>query len=334
MVKRIWIIFMKDLRVNLKNFISVYIFVVPIIFAIAINLFTPGINDTTINLALLEGENPEQVAYFKNFAEVELFEDIDSIKNRVKSRDDIVAILPEEDKYYLMPQGNEPERVIELAKMLNAFYESDMQIENTNVEIKDFGRTVPPLKEQLVNTAMLFISILGGMLIAINIVEEKVDNTISAINLTPTDRTTFILGKSIIGLLLAIFGSLVLILITGFSNINFIQLIIVIFVSTLLSLMLGFIQGLNNNDIMNAAGSIKLLFLPLIAGVLAIELLADKWQKFFYWNPFYWAYKGNDAILSQTGSWNEILFYAGMVLLLSGIVYLFLAPKIREGLEG
>ena len=334
MFKRIWIIFMKDLKVNLKDFISVYIFVVPIIFAIAINLFTPGINDTTINLALLEGENPEQVAYLKNFAEVELFEDIDSIKNRVKSRDDIVAILPEKDEYYLMPQGNEPERVIELAKMLNAFYESDMQIENTNVEIKDFGRTVPPLKEQLVNTAMLFISILGGMLIAINIVEEKVDNTISAINLTPTERKTFILGKSIIGLLLAIFGSLILILITGFSNINFIQLIIVIFVSTLLSLMLGFIQGLNNNDIMNAAGSIKLLFLPLIAGVLAIELLADKWQKFFYWNPFYWAYKGNDAILSQTGSWNEILFYAGMVLLLSGIVYLFLAPKIRKGLEG
>lgn len=333
MLKRIWTIFTRDLKVNLKNFISIYIFIVPIIFAIAINIFTPGINDTTINLALLEGENPEQGTYFKNFADVELFENIDSIKDRVKERDNIVAILPDQEKYYIMPQGNEPERVIEFAKMLNAFYELDIQIEDTNAEIKDFGRTVPPLKEQLVNTAVLFISILGGMLIAINIVEEKVDNTISAVNLTPTTRKTFILGKSIIGLLLAIFGSLVLVFITGFSNINLIQLFTVVFVSTLLSLLVGFIQGLNNDDIMNAAGSIKLLFLPLIAGALAIELLADKWQKFFYWNPFYWAYKGNDAVLSQTGSWNQILFYSGMVLVLSGIVYIFLAPKIRAGLE-
>ncbi len=333
MLTRIWTIFTRDLKVNLKNFISIYIFIVPIIFAIAINIFTPGINDTTINLALLEGENPEQVAYFKNFADVELFENVDRIKDRVKERDNIVAILPDQEQYYIMPQGNEPERVIEFAKMLNAFYELDIQIEDTNAEIKDFGRTVPPLKEQLVNTAILFISILGGMLIAINIVEEKVDNTISAINLTPTTRKTFILGKSIIGLLLAIFGSLVLVFITGFSNINLIQLFTVVFVSTLLSLLVGFIQGLNNDDIMNAAGSIKLLFLPLIAGALAIELLADKWQKFFYWNPFYWAYRGNDVVLSQTGSWGEIFFYSAMVLILSGIVYLFLAPKIREGLE-
>ncbi|MFW6270946.1 MAG: ABC transporter permease, partial [Bacillota bacterium] len=70
MLTRIWTIFTRDLKVNLKNFISIYIFIVPIIFAIAINIFTPGINDTTINLALLEGENPEQVAYFKNFADV------------------------------------------------------------------------------------------------------------------------------------------------------------------------------------------------------------------------------------------------------------------------
>ena len=77
----------------------------------------------------------------------------------------------------------------------------------------------------------------------------------------------------------------------------------------------------------------KLLFLPLIAGVLAVEMLGDKWQKFFYWNPFYWAYRANDLILSQSGAWVQILKYSGIVLALSGIVYLFIAPRIRKGLE-
>lgn len=333
MFKRVLTIFTRDLKVNLKDFMSLYIMLVPILFALVINIFTPGINDSTVNLALLEKENPEQISYFKNFAKVEVFEHIDDIKERVNKRDNIVGILPEGDEYYIMTQGNEPEIIVEYAKLLNSFYKLDMKLEDSTAEIIEFGRTVPPLKKVLVNTAILFISILGGMLIALNIVEEKVDNTISAINLTPTTRNTFILGKSIVGLLLSIFGSIVMLLITGFRDINFIQLFMVVFVSTLLSLLIGFVQGLNNDDIMSAAGSIKLLFLPLIAGVIAIEVLADKWQKFFYWNPFYWAYKGNDIVLGQSGTWGEILFYSSMVLVLSGLVYLFLVPRIRKGLE-
>ena len=77
----------------------------------------------------------------------------------------------------------------------------------------------------------------------------------------------------------------------------------------------------------------RILKLNESAGVLAIEMLGDKWQKFFYWDPFYWAYKGNDITLSQSGTWGEILIYSSLVLLLSGIVYILLAPKIRKGLE-
>lgn len=333
MFKRIWTIFSRDLKVNTKDFLSLYIILVPIIFAVLINIFAPGINDTTVNLALLEDENKDQIDYLNQFANIELFKDEEEVKTRVEKRDNIVGILPDGDKYYILTQGNEPESVIEYAKLLNSFYELDIRPEDTNAEIIEYGRTTPPLKKTLVNTAILFISILGGMLIALNIVEEKVDNTISAINLTPTSRNAYIAGKSMMGILLAVLGSLALIYITGFSGINLMQIILVILVSSIISVLIGFIQGLTNEDIMNAAGSIKLLFIPLIAGVLAIELLSDKWQKFFYWNPFYWAYKGNDAVLSQTGTWGEVLMYSLFVFLISSLVFVLLAPKIRKGLE-
>ena len=333
MFRRIWTIFKRDLRVNSKDFISLYILVVPILFAVLINLFAPGINDTTINLALIEGENESQVEYFQQFAKVELFENKDDIKERVEKRDAMIGIIPENGQYYIMTQGNEPKGFVDYAKLLNSFYELDINIEDSNGELIEFGRTVPPLKKTLVNVSILFISILGGMLIALNIVEEKVDNTLSAINLTPTSRITFVLGISVMGILLSIFGSIALIFITGFGNVNLLQLLLVVLITSLLSILVGFIQGLTNKDIISAAGSIKLLFLPLIAGVLAIEMLADKWQKFFYWNPFYWAYKGNDVILSQSGTWGQILIYSGIVLALCGVVYFFLAPKIRKGLE-
>ena len=333
MIRRVWTIFKRDLKVNSKDFISLYILVIPILFGVLINLFAPGINDTTINLALIEGENQIQIEYFQQFAKVELFEDVEEIEERVKKRDAIIGIIPENGDYYIMTQGDEGEGIVDYAKLLKSFYELDINKEDSNGEIIEFGRTVPPLKKTLVNTSILFISILGGMLIALNIVEEKVDNTLSAINLTPTSRITFVLGKSMMGLFLSIFGTIALILITGFRDINILQLLLVVLVTSLLSILIGFIQGLTNKDIISAAGSIKLLFLPLIAGVLAIEMLSDKWQKFFYWNPFYWAYKGNDITLSQSGTWGEIFMYSGLVLLLSGVVYIFLGPRIRKGLE-
>lgn len=333
MFKKIWAIFIRDFKVNSRDFLALYILILPILFGIAINIFTPGINDTTVNLALIEDENEEKIAYYKDFAKVEVFKDVEGVKKRVNKRDNIVGILPKDDEYYILAQGNEPESVIEMAKLLKTYYELDVQIENTNAEIIKFGRTVPPLKKVLVNIAILFTSILSGMLIAINIVEEKADNTISAINVTTVSRLGFILGKSLIGMILSVFGSIVILLITGFTNVNMGQVILAIFACTLLSLLIGFIQGVNNDDIMSAAASIKLLFLPMIGAVAAIELLSDKWQKLFYWIPFYWTYKGNDAILSNTATWQQIIMYTVIVLALCGLVYFFLAPRIRKGLE-
>ncbi|WP_058484944.1 ABC transporter permease [Defluviitalea phaphyphila] len=333
MLKRIWIIFLRDLKVNLKDFLSLYIIIVPIIIAILINIFTPSINDTTINLALLKCENQEMIDYLEQFAHIELFDTVEEVKKRVEKRDNIIGILPEAKKHYIMTQGNEPEVIVEYAKLLKTFYELDIKMDDTNAEIIEFGRKVPPLKKTLVNLSILFISILGGMLITLNIIEEKMDNTISAINLTPTTRLTFLIGKSILGIFFSVFGSIALIFITGFREINILKLLLVILISSILSILLGIVQGLTNDDVMNAAGSVKLLFLPLIGGVLAIEMLGDKWQKFFYWDPFYWAYKGNDLVLSGTGTWSELLIYAGIIFILSVIVYVFIAKSIRKGLE-
>lgn len=333
MIKKIWTIFLRDLKVNKRDFLALYIIVFPIFFAIGINLLAPNINDTTINLALIEGENSAQVDYFKDFAKVEVFKDVEAIEKRVAKRDNIIGILPEGDDYYILNQGNEGEGVVVFAKALLTFYEQDVQISNTNAEIIEFGRTVPPLKKILVNIGILFISVLGGMLIAFNIIEDKVDRTIRAIHLSPVSRKVYIIGKSMTGVLLPIYGTIVLIWITGFGNINIGQIMMITLVSTILSLLIGFIEGIKNDDVINAATNIKMLFLPMGAGIVAIELLSDKWQKFFYWIPFYWSYKGNDSVLSQSATWQQISLYSVIVLGLSGIVYAYLAPKIRKGLE-
>lgn len=333
MLLKIWTIFLRDLKVNLRDFLSLYILVIPVLFALGINALVPSVNDTTVNLALLAGDNPELVADLEQYAKVELFNDVPSATKRVQERDNIVAILPEGDGYYILAQGNEPESIVEFTKLLKTFVELDVNVQNSSAAIESFGRTEPPLKKMLVNLSILFASVLGGMMISINIVEEKSDNTVSAINVTPISRTGFILGKSGIGVFLAVYGAVAILWITGYGDVNIGQLLVAMVSVTVLSLLVGFIQGINNDDVMNAAAGIKLLFLPLGAGVAAAELLNEEWQRLFYWVPYYWTYKGNDAILSYNATWPQILTYTAIVLVISGVVYLFLAPKIRAGLE-
>lgn len=334
MISKVLTVFSRDLKVSLRNFVALYIIVFPVVLGVAVNLFVPGVNESTVNLAMIKGENVRQIQYLKDYAEIEILGRAEDVEARVLERDDILGILPEGEKsYYILSQGDEPEYMLEFAKMLQVFYENKVTAEDSRAEIVEFGRTVPPMKKTLVSGAIMLYSVMGGMLIALNIVEEKADNTISAINVTPLSRMGYIAGKSLMGVLFPLVGTAIMLVITGFRDINFGQALTMVFVSSMVSVLVGFIEGVNNDDVINAAGNMKLLFLPLAGSIAAIELLSDRWQKFFYWSPFYWTYKGNELVLSKSGSWDEILLYAGIVLAISAVVFAVLAPRIRRGLE-
>ncbi len=174
MIKKVFLIFQRDLKTSVRSFITLYIILVPVIFAVIINVFSPGINDTTVEIVMLEGENTEQSEYFKQFAKVELLETLEDVEDRVRKRDNIIAVLPDRtDEYFILTQGDEPDFIVDYVRNLIAFDHYDIGMEDSIAEIVDYGREIPPLKKLMVNAAMIFTSILGGMIIALNIVEEK-----------------------------------------------------------------------------------------------------------------------------------------------------------------
>ncbi len=332
MIRKMFVIFGRDLKVNTRDFLSLYIMSVPFIFALLFNLLAPGVNDTTVNIALIESENVQLETYLKDFAKVSIFEDLEAVEERVNRRDDVFGYIREGDSYYVLQQGNESEGFVDYARLLFAFYNEDVLIENSTASIEDFGRVVPPLKKVLVNIAIMFTSIMGGMLIAMNIIEEKVDKTIRAIHLTPISKNGYVLGKGMMGLFIPIYGAIVLLLLTGFGSINWAQMALLVLVSSMTSLLVGYVMGLTNESFMDAAGSVKMLFLPLAAAVAVAELASDKWQWTVYWIPFYWTYLAADGILAYTSTWGFTLLASGIVFAISALVYVALVPKIKKGL--
>jgi len=332
-MKKIIAIFMRDIKSNTRDFIAMYILLIPFIFGVIINLLVPSVNETTLNFAFIEGENPSQVEYLENFAKITLVDDYQALEERVNRRDEVVGIFNDDGLYTILVQGNESEQTNKFAKALLMFEQNDVDYKDANANIYDFGKTVNPMKSLFVNLLLLMIGVLGGMLIGINIVEEKVDNTISAVNVTPISRVGFIIGKSIIGLILPIYGSFALVYLTGFSDINVLQLIVLSLVGSFVGIVVGFFEGTKNTDIMEVAASIKALFIPVFGCVAAIEFLSDKWQWLFYWLPWYWVYKGNGALLANEATWSQIGLYSLFIMIPSVLVFIYLKAGIKKGLE-
>ncbi len=333
-MKKILRIFRKDVKIATRDSMLMYIIIIPLVLAVGLNLFTPGLNDTTFRIAMLDTDTIEHIQFMEEYAKVELFNSVEEVERRVNKRDDISAILPlSGGGYEILTQGNESESIQEFAKALNTFYELGLSKENTTAEAFSFNKTAAPLKAKLANMLILLVVMLAGMIVSLGIVEEKADNTINAINVTPVSQNRFIVGKTMLGGFTALSSIIASLLILGYYDINWFMIVSVGITSMILSGIIGFLQGLSSTDVIEAAAGVKMLMLPIAGSIAGFEFLAAKWQWTMYWSPFYWAYKANDMILTKVADWPSVLLYTGLVFGLSMVVFVISIPKIRKGLS-
>ena len=67
------------------------------------------------------------------------------------------------------------------------------------------------------------------MMITMGIVDEKTDNSIKASNVTPLTRISYVIGKSLMGIFTLLVTAFISLLILGFWNVNWLQMLTVLF---------------------------------------------------------------------------------------------------------
>lgn len=323
-------IFLRDLKVSLREFITFWIMAAPILLALLVRFVSPGLSDTPLTLVVVEGENPQQAAYIEQFVAVEAVSSEAALKERVLARDDVMGLLSQDGGYAIAAQGNEPEYLITASKTLLAYWQEG--VTGTPPIFHSFGRTAPPLKITLTTSLLVLVTILSGMLISINIVDEKADKTLKAIRVAPVSIGSFVVGKSLMGALNSMVCGLLCVLAAGFAGVNLVQALLVVLCASFLSFAVGFLIGLTSEDFISAAGSMKLLMIPALAPILVYELAGDRWQFLVWWSPFYWAYDAMKGVLTQTVGWPRLGFDAAVVIAITLVLYLLLYSKIRKEL--
>ncbi|HML45464.1 MAG TPA: ABC transporter permease [Clostridia bacterium] len=326
-------IFLRDLKINLREFVSLWIILIPIALAVLVQAATPGITDSFLNVALLRNAPSEKAAFYERFASVEMFDTAAQIERRVMGRDFSFGLLPDDaGDYYILSQGNEPQAILDAMKLLKTYAEKG-EASSTHVTFADFGRTTPPLKSTLITGLLILVTILSGMLIALAIVNEKSDQTIRAMKVAPVSATSFVVGKSLIGVVYTLASGYAILLVSGYLAENALQILLVLLASALISFVIGFLVGLTSDDFIAAAGNVKIIMVPAVAPILVTELANPKWHFLVWWSPFYWSYDAVKGLLAQTASMGRVWMDCGIVVAIAMILYRALLPKIARGLK-
>lgn len=326
-------IFLRDLKINLREFLSLWIILIPIGLAAIINVATPGITDSFLSVAMLKETPSEKAAFYEQYASVELFDTAAQIEKRVMGRDYCFGLLPDgANGAFILSQGNEPQTVLDAMKLLKTYEERD-EAPTAHVAFTDFGRTTPPLKSTLITGLLILVSILSGMLISLGLVDEKSDQTIRAMKVAPVSTTSFVVGKSLIGAAYTLISGFAILLVSGYFAENAVQILMALLASAFISFVIGFLVGLTSDDFIAAAGNVKVIMIPAIAPILVTELANANWHFVVWWSPFYWSYDAIKGLLNQTAGLGRVLMDCGIVVAIAVILYMILLPRIKRELK-
>lgn len=332
-MKKIWTIFRRDLKASFRDSMVLYILVMPFLIAVILNLLTASTSGTALNVVVDPSVDTEVVEYLETLGSVETVANTDTLVERVNRLDDIYGLRMENGDYLIHRQGNEKVEMHEVLQMALDTRDHSELLTSIEVKVSDVGWILSPVKRFGGNLLAVFITVFGAMVLMINLVEEKQENTLAAMNVAPVERYEYVAGKSILGFLLPVIHVLGILLILNYGAIDYAKAAVVILALSLTSVIVGFAIGIQTDNVIGAISGMKMMFLPILASVFGAIYLKESLHFLLYWSPFYWAFQAMDQIILQTASWRDVLIPAGIILLISAVVMLLLGKRIRHGLK-
>ena len=108
-MKRILTILKQDWTHILRDHVLFYIFLAPVIMAVAVRLLAPSIEMVNVRVAVNEAMPQAIQENLAEFAKVSVLANRQAVVDRVEKNDDVPGIYWEDGQYEIILQGNEQE---------------------------------------------------------------------------------------------------------------------------------------------------------------------------------------------------------------------------------
>ncbi|WP_105616233.1 ABC transporter permease [Vallitalea okinawensis] len=329
-MKRIINLFCHDMHIAVRDFMLAYILLAPILLAFLIQLFVPTVEEAPFTFALHKNVELELRHVFESYGDVEVYDDLGQIENRVNGLGDTEGLYRQKDgQYMIIQEGNEKENLIKVI-LDDYFYNGNY---NVVIGISDIGYSLSPIASIGSISVIITAIVLSGMFIGLSIIEDKEQRTLAALNVTPMSKSEYIIGKSSLGLILSIINTILVLWIFNLMNINILQVILLAITSYSLALVFGFFMGVTSSNQTEGIATAKIFLFIISISIIGALLLPNNFQFFLYWSPYYWSFKGLMDVVTEVASWTEVVIYSCIILGLTGLFFLGMKKKIVNGLN-
>ncbi|ABR50738.1 ABC-2 type transporter [Alkaliphilus metalliredigens QYMF] len=330
-MKRILSIFKRDMKSSSREFLLFYLMIAPILIAIGLRFFIPSVNMISYQFALDNQIEQGVVETFKEYGSVALLEGREAIEDRVGRVDEVIGVTQDQQGHFIIVlEGNEGEGAQSIAQQI--IHRASGDSGAYEVQFSDIGSGKSAFTIYGATSVILIAIMLSGMVIGLNIIEEKEAGTIAALSTTPMKNLEFIIGKSFIGMILPIIETFIILWILNVTEVNFAMITLMVIVSSFVSIILGFLIGVLSNNQIAGIANMKFLFLIASASFLGVVLLPIKQQVFLYWSPVYWTVLGLSNVITHSASWGELGQFSAWIIGLTLIIFGIFRKKIKRGL--
>lgn len=300
-MKRILNLLRQDLTLVTRDSILVYVLVAPILFAVAVRLFLPGIGEM-LPTVVVTADAPELVREeLAAYLEVEVASDRRAVESRVRANDDAAGVLVEPDgSYRLILQGNEGHELTEAFRAVLASMEGvEVPVAFELTRLEGSG---PQTTEYVAAVVLLLSTLIGGMLAGFTMVDDRGSGAIRALAVSPLRLWQYLTEKSLFILAFSLLAGVTASLIMVGTAINYGLLVASLAIGLSVPLVLAITLGAFADDQIAAIGMAKITMpVYLTPPVLAI-FIPQAWHGFFYPFPNYWLFAAlRGVFVGETG---------------------------------
>jgi len=331
MLKRIYSFLSKNLTNALRDNIILYGALFPILLAFVMNIFITDAQDMKLTVAIDKNVEQRVIDGFRNYAEVELFNNKSEVQDRVEKNDDIAGIVKLDDQYVVLLEGNESGEAEEIASALMDLILTDKP--TAEYRHLSLGKTNSALKD--ISGALLLLSaiLIGGYIVGFGIVDEKETKAIKALSVSPLTAKEFVTSHIILCLVMSIALGVISSLILVGTSVNYMEVVVSIIATIGVGIALAFILGALADNLISAIAVVKFEVLVFMGVPMASLFTPDKFHWLYYIFPNYWAFQSYLNIFN--GNNQPVGFRASTLIAFGFSIFLIivLTPMLKHRLK-
>lgn len=342
MMKRLTDLVIQDIIIAIRNKFHFVIIALGIVIIILINFVIPKEVKLTPKEVIFdntEGKKIEKYLLEHGADKKILYDSREALEKEVNNNDQSLGIVIDgtidDAKVTIIHQGSESQEIINvLGATVEEVINEIKEVNNSKYEVKylrnktnpiPFNKNIVPL--MLVTEAIM----LGFLLISVMVFQEKEEGSIKAYRVTPSGALEYIVSKIVVNILLAVIYSFLIVIFTIGLSINYINLLTIIILASLLMTLLGlsisvFFKSLQEFLFVG-------VFILIIAGLPMASYLSPSFApSFINLIPSYNVLFALREVLFSTGKSEFILSTNIMLLFQSSILLLISYVTVRRKL--